>query len=220
MDTAHQEISTLLNRSYPLLPAPVKDIISQRAALMPAKKGETITRQGQLLKNGILVGAGYMKVYREGPEGEIFMYYLEPGHACAMSFVCAQRTEVSGVMITALEDSLVILLPRPVMEQLMQKSHDWSRFVVDTYRARFDDLLQAFDSVVFKRLDERLLNYLHDQSAKISSRTLQITHQQIADDLHSTREAVSRLLKNMEQQGLLAINRNSLLLKTGIVRRP
>lgn len=219
MDAARQEISALLERCYPLLPAPVKALISETAMLLPAKKGETITRQGQLLRNAILVGSGYMKVYREGPEGEIFMYYLEAGHACAMTFVCAQGSELSGVMITALEDSLIILLPLAVMDRLMRESHEWNQFVVNTYRARFDNLLQAFDSVVFKKLDERLLDYLHNQSAKINSRTLQITHQQIADDLHSTREAVSRLLKSMEQQGLLAINRNSLLLKTGIVRR-
>ncbi|RBL91693.1 Crp/Fnr family transcriptional regulator [Chitinophaga flava] len=218
MDIAHQEISTLLNESYPLLPASVKDIISQTAVLMQVKKGALITRQGQLLRNAILVGAGFMKVYREGPDGEIFMYYLEAGQACAMSFVCAQGRETSGVMIKALEDSLVILLPLPVMDRLMRESHDWNQFVVNVYRARFDNLLQAFDDVVFKKLDERLLRYLYDQSAKTGSRTLQITHQQIADDMHSTREAVSRLLKTMEQQGLLAINRNSELLKTGIVR--
>ncbi|WP_126248269.1 Crp/Fnr family transcriptional regulator [Chitinophaga rhizosphaerae] len=219
MDANQEEIRTLLNRSYPLLPEPVKDIICRSAALLPARKGETIARQGQWLRNAILVGSGYMKVYREGPEGEIFMYYLEAGHACAMTFVCAQGSEVSGVMITALEDSLVILLPLSVMDRLMRESHDWNQFVVNTYRARFDSLLQAFDSVVFKKLDERLLDYLHAQVSRVNSRTLQITHQQIADDLHSTREAVSRLLKSMEQQGLLAINRNSLLLKTGIVRK-
>lgn len=218
MDTALQEIRPLLDREYPLLPAAVKETISRTAALIQVKKGETITRQGQLLRNAILVGSGYMKVYREGPEGEIFMYYLEAGHACAMTFVCAQAIELSGVMISALEDSMVILLPLPEMDRLMRESHEWNQFVVNTYRARFDNLLHAFDSVVFKKLDERLLDYLREQAARINSRTLHITHQQIADDLHSTREAVSRLLKSMEQQGLLAINRNSLLLKTGIVR--
>ncbi len=218
MNTALPEIRPLLDRGYPLLPESVKDTICKTAALIQVKKGETITRQGQLLRNAILVGSGYMKVYREGPEGEIFMYYLEAGHACAMTFVCAQASELSGVMISALEDSMVIMLPLSIIDRLMRESHEWNQFVVNTYRARFDNLLQAFDSVVFKKLDERLLDYLREQSAKISSRTLQITHQQIADDLHSTREAVSRLLKNMEQQGLLAINRNSLLLKTGIVR--
>ncbi|WP_298709920.1 Crp/Fnr family transcriptional regulator [Chitinophaga sp.] len=218
MYTSQPEISDLLDRNFPLLPASVKALISQSASIITAQKGETITRQGQLLRNAILVAEGHMKVYREGPEGEIFMYYLEAGHACAMTFVCAQGSEFSGVMITALEDSRVILLPLAVMDRLMRESHEWNQFVVTTYRARFDNLLQAFDGVVFKKLDQRLLDYLHNQSARINSRTLQITHQQIADDLHSTREAISRLLKSMEQQGLLAINRNSLLLKTGIAR--
>lgn len=168
-------------------------------------------RAGKHLKYITLVAEGEMKVYREGEDdGEIFLYYLEPGNACAFSLVCASKRETSKVMIKAQKDSTVILVPVQAMEILMRSNKSWYRFVVETYRYRFDDLLSAFDSVVFKKLDERLEEYLQIQSHKNNGLPLELTHQQIADDLHSTREVISRLLKKMEQKGMLTIQRNAI----------
>ena len=199
-----------------MLNEPVKNIISEEASLLDVGKGQLMTRTGNNLRNIVLIADGYMKVYREGDDGEIFMYYLQGGSACAMSLICASKQETSEVMITALEDSQVILLPVAVMEKLMKNHKNWYQFVVDTYRSRFEELLNAFDSVVFKKLDERLLEYLNKHADRLGNHVLHITHQQIADDLHSTREVISRLLKSMEQKNMLTINRNSITLKTGI----
>lgn len=217
MKQADETIKELLDKNFPMLDSQVKRIISEEASLLFVKKGQLMTRTGNNLRNIVLIADGYMKVYREGEDGEIFLYYLEGGSACAMSLVCASRQETSEVMITALEDSHVILLPVAAMENLMKNHKKWYQFVVDTYRARFEELLNAFDSVVFKKLDERLLEYLIGHADRSGSRVLNITHQQIADDLHSTREVISRLLKTMEQKNMLAIGRNSITLKSDAV---
>jgi CRP/FNR family transcriptional regulator len=197
-----------------MLEEQVKVIISEEASLMNVGKGQLVTRTGNNLRNIVLIADGYMKVYREGEDGDIFLYYLESGSACAMSLICASKQETSEVMITALENSQVILLPVAVMEKLMKNYKNWYQFVVDTYRSRFEELLNAFDNVVFKKLDERLLEYLNGHADRAGSRTLNVTHQQIADDLHSTREVISRLLKSMEQKNMLTVGRNSITLKS------
>lgn len=213
-------IKELLDSHFPMLSEVVREQISESSSLAPIEKGHMMTRTGNNLKHVVLVAEGYMKVYRENEDGgEIFLYYLGAGNACALSMVCASHQETSEVMIRSMEDSVVVLLPITVMETLMKNHKSWYQFVVETYRARFDDLLDAFDSVAFKRLDERLLRYLYDQSEAMKTKVLNITHQQIADDLHSKREVISRLLKNMEQNGFLAINRNSLLLKKDAIAR-
>lgn len=216
MKEPNQTIKELLDKNFPMLDEAVKRTISEEASLMNVSKGQLMTRTGNNLRNIVLIADGYMKVYREGEDGEIFLYYLESGNACAMSLICASKQETSEVMITALEDSRVILLPVPAMEKLMKNHKNWYQFVVDTYRSRFEELLSAFDSVVFKKLDERLLEYLNGHAERLGDQVLHITHQQIADDLHSTREVISRLLKTMEQKNLLTIGRNSITLKTGI----
>ena len=213
-------IKDLLDTHFPTLSQEVRQLISESSSLVFIEKGKMMTRTGNNLKNVVLVADGYMKVYRENSEGgELFLYYLAAGNACALSMVCASKQETSEVMIRALEESQAVLLPITVMETLMKNHKSWYQFVVETYRSRFDDLLEAFDSVAFKKLDERLLQYLYDQSEAIKSKALIITHQQIADDLHSKREVISRLLKTMEEKGFLAINRNSLLLKKDAIAR-
>lgn len=208
-----EAIRALLDRYFPSLDNTARDIISGTSSLQVLNEGGTVTRTGGNLKHVVLVAGGSMKVYRENPgEGEALLYYLEPGDACAFSLICASRRETSGVMIRAMEESTVILLPVTVMEQLMKDHKSWYQFVIATYRARFEDLLSAFDSVVFKKLDERLIEYLYAQAAQRRSNILPVTHQEIADDLHSTREVISRLLKKMEQEGLITINRNSLVI--------
>jgi len=198
-----------------MLDEPVKEIISEEASLQTVSKGKLMTRTGNNLRNIVLIADGHMKVYREGEDGDIFLYYLQGGSACAMSLICASKQETSEVMITALENSKVILLPLSAMEKLMKTHKNWYQFVIETYRSRFEELLSAFDSVVFKKLDERVLEYLNSHADRSGTRVLNITHQQIADDLHSTREVISRLLKTMEQKNMLSISRNTITLKSG-----
>ncbi len=154
-------------------------------------------RTGQNIRSTVLVAEGRLKLYREGQdEGEIFMYYLEPGNACALSMVCGQQQETSGVMLKAIEDSTVILIPVKYMENFMQRYKGWYNFVVETYRDRFEELLTLIDHIAFRAMDERLVHYLDHQREKLRTSHLHITHSEIATDLHSSREVISRLLKS------------------------
>lgn len=213
MNNEIEYIAELLEKHFPSFDNVVKEYISMKSIAQTVEAGQLVLHAGKHLKYITLVAEGELKVYREGEkDGEIFLYYLESGNACAFSLVCASKRETSKVMIKAQKDSTIILVPVQAMETLMRSNKSWYRFVVETYRYRFDDLLSAFDSVVFKKLDERLVEYLQTKWLKNSGRPLELTHQHIADDLHSTREVISRLLKKMEQQGMLTIQRNMITL--------
>lgn len=198
-----------LDYNFPDLDQPLKQFIASVATLKHIPAGTALMRSGQYLKYTMLIAQGRIKIYREGGEdGEFFMYYLEPGNACALSMMCASTAKESEILAKAVEDSTVIMIPVEHMETLMKNYKNWYRFVVETYRYRFEELLAVLDSVVFKNMDERLSNYLDRQFNQLDTKELKLTHQQIADDLNSSREVITRLLKKLEQHGSIKIHRS------------
>lgn len=202
-------ISNLLHDHFPELDSQLKEFIANVAAVKAIPAGTALMRSGQYLKNTMLIAEGRIKIYREGDDGnEFFMYYLEPGDACALSMICAATARESEIMARAVEDSTIIMIPVQYMEELMKNYKSWYRFVVETYRHRFEELLEVLDSVVFKNMDERLEIYLKNQFRLLGANELKVTHQQIASDLNTSREVVTRLLKKMEQRGDIKIHRS------------
>lgn len=204
------DIAGYMKLHFPDLEPSLREAVARTGMLREVPAGETLMRSGQFLKYTMLVAEGRIRVYREGEtEGEIFMYDLEPGSACALSMICAASAKESKVMGKAETDAVVVMLPIEEMENLMREYKSWYRFVVESYRSRFEELLEVLDSIAFHSMDERLQLYLAKQSAKLGNSILQLTHQEIATDLNSSREVVSRLLKKMEQRGLVSLHRNA-----------
>ena len=172
------------------------------------QEGEIMMKTGQYFKASMLIVKGRVKLYREGEDGnEFFMYFLESGNACALSMICAARNQASGIMAVAVEETEVIMIPIQYMDALMTTYKSWYYFVLETYRSRFEELLVVIDNIAFKNMDERLEWYLKQQVAKLGKQ-LHLTHQQIANDLNSSREVISRLLKKMEKIQRLHLHRN------------
>ena len=193
---------------FPLFDKELATFIAEIGIERRFDEGETIMRTGQFFKSAVLVVNGHIKLYREGEDGnEFFMYYLDPGEACALSMICATRNQASSIMAVAMEDTEVILIPIHYMDQLMTTYKSWYYFVLETYRNRFEELLSVIDSIAFKNMDDRLAWYLKRQAEKFGN-SLTIKHQHIAKDLNTSREVISRLLKKMENEGMLTLNRN------------
>lgn len=172
---------------------------------------ESLMRTGQYFKNTMLILEGLVKIYREDDQGnEYFMYYLGPGQACALSMVCAVRSEASQIMARTVKETRVLAIPLQYMDEWMRKYKSWYHFVLETYRARFEELLVTIDHIAFRAMDERLEFYLKKHQQTLGTDIIDISHQQIADELNSSREVISRLLKKMEQMGKVRLQRNSI----------
>lgn len=185
------------------------EIIEKEAVQRSFNAGDIIMRTGQYIKSTALVLEGRVKIYRENQDGgEFLMYYLGPGQACAVSMICALQSHTSEIMAVAEEDSEVLMIPVQLMDDMMNKYKTWYQFVIQTYRGRFDELLSVVDNIAFRNMDERLEFYLKRYTEKAGKKTIDISHQQIADDLNSSREVISRLLKKMEQRNLVKLHRN------------
>ncbi len=191
------------------------DLIEKEAVQRSFNAGDIIMRTGQYIKSTVLVLEGRIKIYRENQDGgEFLMYYLQPGQACAVSMICAIQSGTSEIMAMAEEDSEVLMIPVHLMDDMMNQYKSWYQFVIQTYRGRFDELLSVVDNIAFRNMDERLEFYIKRYVEKAGKKNLEISHQQIADDLNSSREVISRLLKKMEQRGLVKLHRNMIELIT------
>jgi CRP/FNR family transcriptional regulator len=195
-------------RFFPLFDKELADFLAEIGEVHTFPEGEIMMKTGQYFKSAMLIVKGRVKLYREGEDGnEFFMYFLEKGNACALSMICATRNQASGIMAVAMEETEMIMIPIQYMDQLMTTHKSWYYFVLETYRSRFEELLIVIDNIAFKNMDERLEWYLKQQAAKLGKQ-LYLTHQQIANDLNSSREVISRLLKKMEKNQRLNLHRN------------
>jgi CRP/FNR family transcriptional regulator len=220
MIPATENPDQLLQTYFPGFEPELRELILQNGSIKKYEAGDVLIRPGQYFRSVMLVLEGRIKLYREGEEGnEFFMYYIQPGEACALSMICASRQETSEVLAKATEDSLVVAVPIQLMDSLMQKYRSWYYFVLETYRSRYEELLGVIDAIAFRNMDERLEFYLSKQAKTLNTDVLNLTHQQIANDLNSSREVISRLLKKMEGNGMIELQRNAIHIKYGSGKR-
>lgn len=191
-----------------------KDLVHELAMVLHIKtmaEGEVLMRTGQNIRSAILVLDGLVKIYREDDQGnEFFMYYLDAGKACAVSLVCALGKETSGLMAKAVTKSTIITIPLNYVDEWMGKYKSWAQFVVSTYREKFDELLLTIDHIAFRNMDERLIFYLKRHQEKLRSNILSISITEIAQDLNSSREVISRLLKKLSEKGIIKQTRSQI----------
>jgi CRP/FNR family transcriptional regulator len=155
---------------------------------------------------------GQLRVLREDAEGhELLIYYIRPGETCAMSLICCSGNAVSNVRAVAEEDSELLLLPIQIIDEWTTKYPSFKSFILKTYQHRFEELLNTIDSIAFHNLDDRLSQLLKQKSEKEGSE-LKTTHQELANQLNSSREVISRLLKQMERKGKIQMGRNKITL--------
>ncbi len=175
----------------------------------------TILEPGESLLYIPFIIDGSVKVSRENEDGEEFLlYYIERGDTCAMTLQCCVKNSKSEIKATAIEESEILLIPNRYMEVWLGKYISWRNYILDSYHYRLSEMMETIDSIVFMRLDERLERYLKDHAKLLGSLEINLTHQQIAEDLHSSRVVISRLLKQMERNGMIQIQRNKIVLSS------
>lgn len=209
--SAHTHSDSLLRHNYPLFEEPLVEAIEANSEFRSFAPNEVLMRRGQYIRSTMLVLSGLIKVYREDEEGnEFLMYYLRPGEACALSMVCAAKQEASPIVAKTVTETEVLQIPISIMSDWMGQYKSWYQFVIETYRSRFDELLATIDSVAFRSMDERLEFYLKRAKEVQLKSTIETSHQEIAHELNTSREVISRLLKKMEQRGLVRLHRNAI----------
>lgn len=179
--------------------------------LKEVKAGERIIEIGEYVKSMPLLLEGAIKILREDKDGdELLLYFLERGDTCAMTLSCCLGQTQSEIRAVAEKDTRLIMIPIEKMEEWTSKYKSWRNFVFESYHTRLSEMLDTIDTIAFLNMDARLMRYLQDKAKINRSDQIQVTHQEVAYDLHTSRVVISRLLKKLELEGKINLQRNSI----------
>lgn len=185
------------------------DSLLKEGTVKVLKPNTVIIDENDYIRNVPIVLSGTIKVFKVDEEGrEILLYYIKPGESCVMSFLGAMCNGTSKIRAVVEEESKVLILPVTKATELIRSNPAWLEFIFQLYNTRFEELLEVVNAVVFQNMDDRLWELLRKKVALTKSHEITTTHQQLADELGTAREVVSRLLKQLEKKNKIHLGRN------------
>ncbi|MCW0483390.1 Crp/Fnr family transcriptional regulator [Gaoshiqia sediminis] len=203
-----EQINHLLSQRFPFFEDELRDEIEQYGQVQEIGKDDEILREGQYIKSFPMVLEGSLRVIRHDDEGnELLLYFLKPGDVCSMALTCCMGQQQSNISALADENSVLLRIPIECLDKWMMQYPSWKTYMMYAYRKRFDELLETIDAIAFMDLDQRLELFLRSRFKATGEKIFSGTHQDIAYQLNTSREVVSRLLKKMEEKGLVKLGR-------------
>lgn len=185
--------------------------IAESAKYQKFKADDYLIEIGDYIKNMPLLLHGAIKILREDTEGdELLLYFLERGDTCAMTLTCCLGQSKSKIRAIAETDGDMLMVPIHKMEEWLTKYKTWRNFVFESYNIRLNEMLEAIDTLAFMNMDERLYKYLTDKAKVLGNPEINNTHQEIANELHTSRVVISRLLKSLENNHKIKLHRNKI----------
>ena len=185
--------------------------ISEIGRIKNVEAGEKLIEIGNQINFMPLLLEGAIKIMREDEKGEdLILYYLERGDTCALTLNCCLGNAKSEIRAIAETQTKVIMIPINKMEEWMGKYKTWQNFILQSYQSRMKEMLEAIDTIAFLNMDARLLKHLKDKAMVNGDDVIRTTHQELAMDLHTSRVVVSRLLKKLEKENKIKLNRNTI----------
>ncbi len=184
--------------------------ILKHGKVIQANAGDVLIREGQYLNFLPIVIRGKIRVYQEKDDREILLYYVGPEETCMMSLSAAYLDYQSAANGMAIEPTEILVLPAHLIADWQLKYPSWNRYIVKTFKNRYDELLNAFGNVAFKPISLRVKEYLTEQAKVSNSKKIPLSHQTLANELGTTRVVISRILKQFEKNKVLRLHRGSI----------
>ena len=210
MDSSN--IKEILVNYFPQFKEP--ELLEEIASVGRVKKvqqGDILIDIDEKISQLPLIFEGTINVHREDDDGnEILLYYVESGNTCAQSLTCCMSEKKSTIRAEAEEETRYISIPIRYIDEWLVKYKSWKDFIMRTYAFRFEELLRTVDDLAFKKLDQRLLTYLAEKAKVSGTNVINVSHRDIAYALNSSREVISRLLKQLENEGEILLGRGKI----------
>lgn len=193
-------------------PALIKEM-QEFGELKYFKEADIIMDYGKYIRMMPIILKGTVKVYRRDDSGkELLLYYLSSNESCSMAYSCCVEAKKSEVKAIAEEDVELLAIPHDKLDEWLCKYPSWKNYLMRSFNERFLELLRSIESIAFHKLDERLIAYLKEKKRLSGSNVIRASHYLIADELATSRVVVSRLLKQLENDGKILLYRNEIKL--------
>lgn len=199
----------IIKNVFPFFEEELVSEIIQVSVFKKIKEGDNVIEEGSYIKSFPLVLSGCLRVSKVNDEGnELLLYYLKQGEICAMALTCCIGMQKSNILITAIEDSEILAVHVDKPEKWMGEFRTWKEFMMYSYRKRFEELLDTIDAIAFRQMDERLIRFFMELYRSTGKTVFKGTHNDIALQLNTSREVVSRLLSRLEKENKVVTRRN------------
>lgn len=202
------KILEIIKRNFPQLAtsSSLLQEISKIGVLQSFKKDMVLLKEESYVKVIPMVITGLIKIYKEEENGnEVLLYYIKPGETCIVSIITAEKNEKANVKGVVEEDVEVILIPKDKLYDLRNKFPGWNLFVFNSFNDKFDEVIDMVKVLTFSNKEKRLYDFILKKASLNKSNTIYKTHQEIANELGSSREVISRLLKKLEKEGKVSL---------------
>jgi CRP/FNR family transcriptional regulator len=181
--------------------------------ILTFKEGDVIIDYNKNIKFMPLILSGTIRVMRKDEEDrEILLYYLSSNESCAMAYTCCMEARKSEIKAIAEDNVELITIPHEKLDEWLVKYPSWKSYIFNSFTQRFNELLKSIESIAFHKLDERLVNYLKAKAKVMGKSSIQLSHNQIAEEMGTSRVVISRLLKQLENEKKVVLYRNEIKL--------
>lgn len=197
------EKTDIINRKLSFLERELVKEIDLNSVLSLVDKDAIIIEEGQYLKQLPILLEGNVKVYTQNDEKELLLYYIQPSQSCIISFYAAINNHPSRIFAVSEQESMILLVPATKVNGWITKYPAFNRLFFDLYHVRYLDLLETINQLIFNKMDDRILHYLRSMQLREKTEFLDLRHHQIARDLGTAREVVTRVLKRLEEQRVI-----------------
>jgi CRP/FNR family transcriptional regulator len=186
------------------------DKIVDNCVVMDFESNTEILREGQFVKMIPIVLEGLIKVYRSFEDKDLLLYYIQPGESCVMSFAASVQNDPSRVYAITEEKSKVLLIPVELSSEFVKQYPHYTDLFFRLYNQRYDDLIDTINQLLFHKLDQRIVDYLKERQKLKNQKVLKLTHRQIAIELGTAREVISRIIKKLENDNKIIQHTNGI----------
>lgn len=194
----------LLRKGFPTLDKDVLEEFSKNAVAKEVGSGVEIMKEGQHVKMVPFVMEGLVKVFSRHEDKELLLYYIRPKESCIMSFIAGLKDQPSKIFAITEEKSTLILVPSHFLEKWMKDFPRFNMMFYDLYNLRYADMLDTIHHLVFEKLDQRILEYLKMKLNVMGGSSVDIRHREIANEMGTSREVVTRVLRKLEKEGKIS----------------
>jgi CRP/FNR family transcriptional regulator len=199
------------NKLVSILGNQLVDEINEFGKKLQFQEGDIIIDYDKMIQSMPIVVSGTVRVMRKDENGnEILLYYLNSNESCAMAYTCCMEARKSEIKAVAETDCQIVSVPHHKLDEWLIKYPTWKGYIFKSFTDRFNELLKSLESLAFQKLDERLIRYLKNKTSASGKMVVSLSHQQIADELGTSRVVVSRLLKMLENEKKVILYRNEL----------
>lgn len=178
--------------------------LMRNSQIMEVPKDTVIMESEKYVKVLPILIKGLVKVYSQHKEKELLLYYIEENETCVMSYMACLKNNPSKVLAKTEEDSILLAIPSNIVQNLANKYNRFTALFNNQYDKRYSDLLETINHLIFDKLDVRVYDFLKTKAKMLKINSFKITHKQIANELGTAREVVSRIMKKLEHEGKIS----------------